>query len=226
MGSLLGVLLAYWLGNGLVTMMSNGGRRMDLEVRPDLRVLAFASLVSLLACLLFSLAPAIQASRASFQPALAEIRAGRWRLGKGLIVAQVAISLMLLIGAGLFGRTLMNMYSLDAGFDRHGVLMFSVNTGRAGYKGQRLREVEGRIIQEIQSLPGVTSASLSWMPPISGGGWDGNVFVEGYTYAPGEDDISHLNAVGPHYFRTLGTPVLVGREFGERDTTTSPRLRL
>jgi putative ABC transport system permease protein len=224
LGGILGVLLAYWLGNGLVTMMSNGGRRMDLEVRPDLRVLAFASLVSLLACLLFSLAPAIQASRASFQPALAEIRAGRWRLGKGLIVAQVAISLMLLIGAGLFGRTLINMYSLDAGFDRHGVLMFSLNTARAGYKGQRLRDLEGRILQEIQSLPGVTSASLSWMPPISGGGWDGNLLVEGYTHAPGEDDISYLNAVGPHYFRTLGTPVLMGREFDERDTVASPKV--
>src|SRR4029077_13416339 len=128
------------------------------------------------------------------------------------------------IGAGLFGRTLINMYSLDAGFDRHGVLMFSVNVARAGYKGPRVRDVEGRIIQEPQSLPGVTSASVSWLPPISGGGWDGNLFVEGYTHAPGEDDISYLSAVVPHYFRTLGTPVLMGREFDERDTAASPKV--
>jgi predicted permease len=223
-GGAFGVLLAYWLGNGLVTMMSNGGPRMALAVRPDTRVLAFASLVSLLACLLFSLAPAIQATRLSVQPALAEIRAGRWRLGKGLIVAQVAISLLLLIGAGLFGRSLLNMYSLDAGFDRRGVLLFSVNTAKAGYKGRRVRDLQERILTELKTLPGVSSASLALLPPLSGGGWDGTVYVEGYTYAPEEDNVVHLNAVGPHFFRTLNTPVVLGREFDERDTPASPNV--
>ena len=85
------------------------------------------------ACILFSLAPALQALRQTFQPALAEIRAGRWRFGKGLIVAQMAISVLLLIVAGLFGRTLINMYGLDPGFDRHGVVLFSINAERLGY---------------------------------------------------------------------------------------------
>jgi predicted permease len=224
LGGTLGVLLACWVGNGLVTMMSNGGPRMALEIRPDLRVLTFASLVSFLACLLFSLAPAIQSTRVSFQPALAEIRAGRWRLGKGLIVAQVAISLVLLIAAGLFGRTLINMYSLDAGFDRHGVLMFSISTARAGYRGQRLIDVQQRILQELQSLPGIASASMSILPPISGGGWGGNLFVEGYTHTPGEDDNVHMNSVGPQFFRTLGTPVLQGREFDQRDNASASKV--
>lgn len=217
-GGALGVMLAYWLANGLVTMMSNGGQRMALQVRPDLRVLVFAAAASVTACILFSLAPAIQATRPRFQTALAEIRGGRWRLGQGLIVAQVAISLVLLIGAGLFGRTLVNMYQLDAGFDRQGVLMFSVNAKKAGYKGSRLRDLRERIIDELKVLPGVQSASLALLAPISGAGWDGDLFVEGYNHAPNEDAVSHLNAVGPHFFRTLGTPVLAGREFEERDT--------
>jgi predicted permease len=220
----LGVLLAYWLGNGLVTMMSNGGPRMALEVRPDLRVLAFAFFVSVAASLLFSMAPAIEATRVRVQPVLAEVRSGRWRLGKGLIVAQVAISLVLLIGAGLFGRSLRNMYTLDAGFDRHGIVAFNVNAGKAGYKGARLRELQERIIAGGRALPGVTSASLALFLPIAGGSWDGDIFVEGYTHAPDEDDVSHLNAVGPAYFKTLGTPVLLGREFSERDTADSPKV--
>ncbi len=223
-GGACGLLLAAWLGNGLVTMMSNGGPRMALEVRPDARVLAFAAGISLLACLLFSLAPAIQATRSRLQPALAETRSGRWRLGKALIVAQVAISLLLLIGAGLFGRSLLNMYSVDAGFERRGVLLFSVSTAKAGYQGSRLRDIQARILAELETLPGVTSASLTLLPPLSGGGWDSNVYVEGYTHAPDEDDMVHLNAAGPRFFRTLGTPVLLGREFGERDTAAAPKV--
>jgi predicted permease len=216
----IGVVLAYWLGNALVTMMSNGGPRIALVVRPDLRVLAFALAVSVAACLLFSLAPAVQATRVTVQP----VRSGRWRLGKGLIVGQAAISLVLLIGAGLFGRSLLNMYSLDAGFDRRGVVVFNVNAGKAGYKGPRLRDLQERIIAELRALPGVTSSSLALLLPISGGGWDGDVFVEDYTHAPDEDETSHLNAVGPEFFKTLGTPVLLGREFSERDAPEAPKV--
>jgi predicted permease len=218
MGGALGVMLAYWLGNGLVTMMSNGGPRMALEVHPDLRVLLFACALAVTSCLLFSLAPAILSTRAGIQPAV------RWRPGKGLIVAQAALSLLLLIGAGLFGRTLANMYSLDSGFDRHGVLLFSLDTSRSGYKALRLRDAQQRLLQELRALPGVTGASLSVLPPISGGGWDGTLFVEGYTHGPGEDSTAHLNAVAPDYFRTLGTPILLGRDIEMRDGPSSPKV--
>jgi len=224
LGGAIGIALAYVLGNALITMMSNGAPRMALNVQPDARVLAFACFASLLSAMLFSLPPAILATRVSFQPVLAEMRAGRWRLGKGIIAAQVALSLVLLIGAGLFGRTLVNMYSLDAGFDRHNVLIVSTNLGKLGYKGDVRLAAHGRIIKELAALPGVTSASMTLLLPISGGGWDGSVTVEGYTYAPDEDDKSHLNAVGPHYFGTIGSPVLLGREFDERDRLASPRV--
>ena len=128
----LGVLLAWWSSNALVVMMSNGGERIALDPRPDLRILAFAASISAAACLLFSLAPAIQATQ-GIQPALAEARLGaRWRWGRALIAAQVAISVLLVIGAGLFGRTLLRLYSIETGFHRDDVTLISVKTGQAG----------------------------------------------------------------------------------------------
>jgi predicted permease len=226
LGGTLGVLLAIWSSNALVVMMSNGGPRMALAIQPDPRVLGFAAAVSVLACLLSSLAPAFLSARQTLQPGLAEARgSGRWRLGKGLIAAQVAISLLLLIGAGLFGRTLRNLYSVDAGFDRQGVVLFSINAGKAGYQGPRLRELQAQVVQELKTLPGVTSASLVLLPPISGaGGWDGSLFVEGYAHAPNEDDRAHLNEAGPGLFKTLGTRLLAGREFDERDVAGAPKV--
>ena len=225
LGGAFGVVLAIGLSNALVILMSNDGPRMALAIRPDARVLGFAAALSVVACLLFSLAPAIQSGRQTLQPGLGEARgAGRWRLGQGLIAAQMAISLLLLIGAGLLGRTSQNLYSLDAGFDRKGVLLFSINAGKAGYSGTRLLDLRARVVQELKTLPGVTSASLMLLPPISGGGWDGNLVVEGYTHGPNEDDRSHLNEAGPDLFKTLGTRLLAGREFDQRDTVAAPKV--
>ena len=223
-GGTAGVGLAYLLAGGLVTLMSNGGNRMLLDVRPEWRMLLFAAAESTVACLLFSLAPAVQATRRSFQPALAEIRAARWRLGKSLVVAQIAISVLLAIGAGLFGRTLLNLYTMDAGFVRHGVILFSTNAGRLGYGRERIQQIQTRVPEELRALPGIQSASISMFAPISGGGWDGAFVVDGHTPAAGEDDVSHINSVGADYFKTFGTPVVLGREFAERDTATSPRV--
>jgi predicted permease len=218
---LLGVLLAWWLADALVMMMSNGGEPIALNVRPDLRILAFAAAVSMAACLLFSLAPAIQATRQGIQPALAEARQGaRWRWGRGLIAAQVAISVVLVIGAGLFGRTLLRLYSIETGFHREDVVLISVKTDRAGLQGHALRD---RILESLRSLPGVESASFE-MWPLSYKGWEASVLVEGYTYGPNEDDQVHVSFIAEDYFRTLRTPVISGREFSERDTATSPKV--
>ena len=165
----LGVLLAWWSANALVVMMSNGGEKIALNLRPDLRILAFAAAISAAACLLFSLAPAIQATRQGIQPALAEARSGaRWRWGRGLIAAQVAISVLLVIGAGLFGRTLLRLYSIETGFHREDVSLISVKTDRASLQGHALR---GRILESLRSMPGVASASFE-MSPLSYKGWE------------------------------------------------------
>jgi predicted permease len=217
---ILGVLLAWWSANTLVTMMSNGGERIALSLRPDLRILAFAASISAAACLLFSLAPAIQATGQGIQPVLAEARLGaRWRWGRGLIAAQVALSVLLVIGAGLFGRTLLRLYSIETGFHREDVTLISVKTDRASVQGHALR---GRILESLRSMPGVVSASFE-MAPMSYKGWEIGASVEGYTYGPNEDEQVHVSYVAEDYFRTLRTPVILGREFNDRDTATSPK---
>src|SRR5215472_3425473 len=218
---ILGVLLAWWSANALVAMMSNGGEPIALNLRPDLRVLSFAVAISGAACLLFSLAPAIQATGQGIQPALAEARSGaRWRWGRGLIAAQVAISVLLVIGAGLFGRTLLRLYSIESGFHREDVILISVKTDRASLQGHALR---GRILESLRSMPGVASASFE-MSPMSYKGWEAAARVEGYTYGPHEDDLVHVSFIAEDYFQTLRTPVILGREFSARDTATSPKV--
>jgi predicted permease len=225
-GGTIGVVLAYGFAEGLVTMMSNGGSRMQLDMRPDLRMGLFALAVSVIVCVLFSLAPALDSTRRDCQPTLGEMRAAKWRLGKGLIVTQMAISVLLLIGAGLFGRTLLNMYALDPGFDRHGVVLFSTNAGKLGYSRERIQEIQTRVPAELSVLPGIQSASISMFPPLSGGGWDGDFIAQGHTLNPAEDGTADINSVGPNFFKTFHTPVLLGREFNERDTADSLRVVL
>src|SRR5260370_16194874 len=202
-------------------MRSNGGGRIALNLRPDLRILAFGASISAAACLLFSLGPAIQATRQGIQPALAEARLGaRWRWGRGLIAAQVAISVLLVIGAAVFGRTLMLLYSIESGFHREDVILISVKTDRASLQGHALR---GHILESLRSMPGVASASFE-MSPMSYKGWEIGARVEGYTYGPNEDQHVHVSYVAEDYFRTLRTPVIQGREFNDRDTATSPKV--
>jgi predicted permease len=216
----LGVLLAWGSANALVVMMSNGGERIALNLRPNPRILAFAASISAGACLLFSLAPAIQATRQGIQPALAEARLGaRWRWGRGLIAAQVAISVLLVIAAGLFGRTLLRLYSIETGFHREDVILISVKTDRASLQGHALR---GRILESLRSMPGVASASFE-MSPLNYKGYEIGASVEGYTYGPNEDQHVHVSTVAEDYFRTLRTPVILGREFNDRDTPASPK---
>jgi len=223
-GGTLGLLLAYGFVRRLVTMMSNGGPRMLLDARPDARVLLFALSASLAACLLFSLAPALQSMRQSVLPELTEARAGRWRLGKALIVAQMAISVLLLIGAGLSGRTLVNLYALNPGFDPHGVVLFSTNAARLGYTRERIQQIQARVPAELEVLTGIESASVSMFPPISGGGWDGGFVVEGPSAGASQEGVAHINSVGIDFFKTFHTPIVLGREFSQRDTATSPRV--
>jgi predicted permease len=220
-GGAIGVALAYGLANALIGMMSNGGTRLAVDVEPDVRMLGFAAAVAILCCLLFSLAPALKSTaRASDASAQTRITA-RSRFGAGLIAVQVAISIVLVIGAGLFARTLRHFHTLDAGFGRTGVYVFAVNAARSGYSGDRLAAVERRIAEDIAALPGIASVSHAMIQVLSGGGWDGNVSVVGQSYASGRDPRVHLNAVGPSYFATIGTPLITGREFTESDNASS-----
>jgi len=125
---------------------------------------------------------------------------------------------VMIIGAGLLVRTFHNLETLDPGFNRHSVLLFGLDPTRVGYKKERAVQLCQQVLEQIRQVPGVRSASYSFLTPISGSGWDNNAgFVEGYTPSPGEDMDIDLNFVGPGYFETLGTPVLLGRDFGPQD---------
>jgi predicted permease len=143
--------------------------------------------------------------------------------GKALIVAQVAISLILLFGTGLLARTLINLKTLDPGFDRNNVLLFDVDPAPAGYKGAATNVLYREMLEKLETTPGVRSASLSFLAPVTGGGgWTNPVDVEGYVPRANEDLTVSINSVGPHYFETLRTPLLKGRTLGPEDKVNSP----
>jgi predicted permease len=133
---------------------------------------------------------------------------------------------LLVIGAGLFTRTLVNLYALDSGFERRGVLMFDVDMSKSGYKADQAKMAQARIVDRLRAIPGVESASFAAVQPLSGGGsgWNGDVRIEGYMPRPDENPDAHFNAISPQHFHTLRTPMLLGREFTESDSPKSPKV--
>jgi putative ABC transport system permease protein len=141
------------------------------------------------------------------------------RFRKALVVAQVALSLLLLVGAGLFARSLYNLRTLDPGFATERLLVFSADPSLNGYDQTRVRETFRRIEQELAALPGVRSVSAAREPIVANAEWRSTVKVDGYEPKEGEDMSPTVNAVGPGYFATLGFGLVAGREFDERDDT-------
>jgi predicted permease len=227
-GGSLGLLLAWSGSNALVVFMSNGQDRILPFLAPDARVLAFTATVSVLTGVLFGLAPAFRAARADAAPALKETRAisPSNRLAKVLVISQAALSLVLLIGATLLARSLRNLETMNAGFDRNNVLILRLDTEEAGYKGAGLNGYYQQLLARFSQLPGVRSASASLIIPISGGGISNVVQVEGYTPRPEEDKEVDISPVAPKYFETLGTPMLAGRDFTLQDRAGSPKVAI
>ena len=224
-GGGLGLVFADWFAARLVTLFASG-RGFTLSVAPDWRVLTFTAAAVLMACVLTGLAPALQAVRVELNPALKEARAQghRW-LGRSLVIAQLAISMILIVGATLFLRTLFNLYSVERGFETDGVLVLNVRGTRA-YPAETGHAVQEAILNRLRSLPGVQSASATQVLPLGGGLWTRNVRVEGYAFRPDESDSVGFNVIAPAYFATLGTPLTSGREFDERDSATSPKVAI
>ncbi len=233
MGGAAGLLFAYWGSPVLVTLMANGSGRVTLDVHPDSVVLGFTMLLALGTGLVFGLAPAWRLTRR-----ISGIRAdtisrhgarerGTHRLGRVLVIAQVALSLVLIVGAGLLVRTLHDLETLNPGFNGDNVLLFGLDPSKAGYKAEGAARIRQDVLEQIREAPGVVSASFSFLTPISGGGWDNYVrSVEGSILPAGESVDVYLNGVGPDFFRTLGTPVLEGRGFGPQDSSSSPPVAL
>ena len=229
LGAALGVLFASWSSHLLLAMVSTGPDPLPLNVVPDAHVLAFTLLVTLATALLFGTAPAMRATRLDLMPALKEGRgevssAGRSRLARTLIVSQVALSLVLLIGAGLFLRTLVNLASVDTGFNQESVLLFAIDPVDVGYKEDaRLANLYQQIEQRVSAEPGVRAASISFFT-FNEGEWSDPVVVEGRSPAPKTDEQVIHNVIGPAYFTTMAIPLILGRIFSLQDTATSPKV--
>ena len=230
-GGLCGMALAAWGARVLLLLMS-GEAALPLDVRLDLKVAGFAAAVSMLTGILFGLAPALGSTRLNINPALKENahggfqsrRSTRWRFGKTLVVAQVAFSLLLVTGAGLFVRTLMNLEHQNLGFDPHGLLLFGVNPRQNGYEGPRLISLYDRLLQRIHAVPGVQAVSLSAFALMSGWCNTSSIAVESGETKPDQNATVFWNLVGPDFLNTMRIRLLLGRGISEHDTPTSPRV--
>ncbi|HET8966176.1 MAG TPA: ABC transporter permease, partial [Candidatus Acidoferrum sp.] len=227
-GGALGVGLAM-MANRLLLRMISGGDPLPLKVPLDLRLLLFALAVTLATALLFGTAPALRATELPLTDSLKEgrVSAGlgsKHRLAKTLIISQVALSLVLLTGAGLFLRSFINLTRVDTGFNRDGVLLFQLDPASAGYRAgdARLNTIYQQIEDRVGTLPGVRGASFSLFT-FDEGTWNNSIWVEGYMDGH-QDRTVHHNVVGNGYFEAMGIPVLEGRTFESRDTASSQRV--
>ena len=231
-GTLAGAVVAYF-GTVVLLRIIDSGReheRIHLEVQPDGGILLFAAGVAILTGLLFGLIPAVNAFRST--PAFALRQAGRaveTRLsrlvGKTLLAAQVALSVLLLSTAGLFIAHLSNLNQADLGFRRDHVLLVTLDPSRSGYRAERLPGAYQELLGRIQAIPGVRSASLSAPTPLHGAGASGFGTVEGFEERPEDRRWISISYVAPKYFETLETPLLSGREFDFQDQV-NPRVAI
>lgn len=219
-----GLVLAHWMVRGLLTLLPRLPVPVALDPRLDWRVLAFALVLALVTGLLSGLVPALQSTRPDLVPALKAgsggSGTGRLRLRSGLLVTQIAFSMVLLMVAGLFARTLEHARGIDPGFDPQGVAVTALDFGTANYSETRGRQAAAAILGQVRALPGVRDAALSVMLPLGGGGLGlGPIVVPGREPADpreGGPD-ADWDVVSPGYFATLGIPLVRGRDFSEAD---------
>jgi predicted permease len=226
-GGLAGLYVAYVGAHAILLLAFRGTQYVPIDARPSLPVLGFALLVSLGAGIVFGIAPAWMASRCDPAGALRGAgRSGSDRFStvqKPLLIAQVAFSIVLLIGAGLVTQSLRNLEDQNFGFMTVSRLIVNIEAGLSGYTEDKLPGLYQRLQEALPQIPGVVSASLSCYSPLGGSNWNEWVFIEGKTQdyrgtAPSWD------RVGPHYFETIGTRLLEGRVIDERDTPGAPHV--
>jgi predicted permease len=243
-GGVIGLLFAHWCANALARMAASGNQPLVLDLHLDVRMLLFASALCLMTGLLFGLAPAWRAAGTSLAPALkgsgtgAVHTRGRFRLSKALVVAQIALSLVLLVGAGLFVRTLRNLQGQDFGFDRHHVLLVRAAINQVGQIGQAHRQDEAlarlyqTVRERISALSGVLAVGPSHggIPPtgfMNGVFFDSAIrFVGEQAIEPGAEQRALWYVVAPGFFDALGLRLEAGRDFSDHDTREATRVAI
>ncbi|MGH9760207.1 MAG: FtsX-like permease family protein, partial [Blastocatellia bacterium] len=233
LGGALGLAIASWGTRFLLDFVVTGAAHTAFDPNPDGRVLAFTLVVSIITGVLFGLAPALRVSRISVISGLrsgtrttggSARRAGRPSLSSSLVVAQVSLSLALLVTAGLFARSLKTLENQNFGFDRRNVVLAYLEPRIAGYQPPKLLGLYQQIKDRVSNVAGVRSATFSSFPPIGDAGWSGPVSVLEVPQRPDEATFTSINAVAPDYFETISLQVLMGRTISEQDTAQSPKV--
>src|SRR5215472_8389914 len=204
LGGAAGVAVAVWADRLLLRLMPAGDVPLPLSATPDARILTFALAVSCFTGLIFGLAPALQSTRPDLSSTLKEsagavVGGGHMRVRKALVMAQVFLSLLLLIGAGLFLQSLRNLKTLDPGFATHNVVAFSIDPRLNGYSKQGTPIFYRELLEKLRSTPGVESAAFAIVRVLANDDWENTITVEGYEPKPGEDMNPYYNAISPDY---------------------------
>jgi putative ABC transport system permease protein len=229
-GAALGAGLALILSRALVMFISTSETPLFIDLALDWRMLGFTAALALLTCVLFGLLPAL---RATYVSPVSAMRAGgrsvtagreRFSLRRTLVATQIALSLVLLVGALLFVRSLHNLLTTDAGFQPEGVLTVNIDFTKAQYPKERRFAVYRELSERLSAIPGVLSVAQVGFTPVSGSGWDNSVGPDTAPAAGGKE--AFFNRVSPGYFHTMGTRVMAGREFNDRDTVSSPKVAI
>ena len=228
-GAASGLLLARWVDELLLRMVSGSSSASpaaDLNLQIDWRILVFTLGVTLLTTILFGLIPSLYSTRLNLTPVLRSTPSGassdgslrRFPAGKILVVTQVAVSVVLLVSAGLFVRSLTKLGEVKLGYDRENLILFYVDASPTGYKGDAIPRFQLDLLARISEIPGLRGATVSKNGLFSYSESGDPIAVEGYTPKSGEEMGSRMDHVGPGYFSTLGIPILMGREIDARDT--------
>jgi putative ABC transport system permease protein len=230
-GAALGAGLAMALSKALILFISTTDNPVFIDIGTDWRILAFTAGLAVLTCMLFGLLPALRATYLSPVSAMSSggrsVTAGRDRLGmrRSLVATQVALSLVLLVGALLFIKSLHNLLTADAGFQAEGVMAINIDFSKAAFTKERRPSLYREFSERLSMVPGVISAAQVGHTPVSGHGWDQLVGADGAP-AAGSGKGAFFNRSSPGYFRTMGTRLLAGRDFTDRDTLSSPKVAI
>ena len=226
-GALVGALVAWMTEKLLVAMVAPSSQSLSINLAPDARVFAFTMAITVITVMLFGIVPALVGTRLQLTPSLKEGRGivtapGHSRFSRVLIAGQVALSLILLAGAGLFLRSFENLMNVDTGFDKHNVLILGDDPNAAGYLvDARLENMMNAVEERVRSVPGVRSASFAFT--IFAGGWTDPVQVPGRARSDRDPDVFH-DIVGPQYLDVMNIPIVMGRGLLARDNAASRKV--
>jgi predicted permease len=231
-GGLVGLGLAFVLTRGLLRLVPSDGQPLMINAYPDGRILVFTVALTFLTGIVFGLLPALRASRPDPWTTLKDTvgsiagTGGSLFLRKGLVTAQVALSFLLLFGAGLFVKSLQNLRMTETGIELDNLVTFQLSPALSGYSNERATQFYGQLLERLRAAPGVKSAGMAGVSILSGSEWDSSISVEGHQAKDGEDMQAFMNSLSPQYFETMKIPVQEGRDFHQMDIKQNSKVAI